>query len=231
MNLFNQSRIFALLMTAVLLILPAMASADATAQPQNAPTLTLIGHASVKIKTTEGTVIYIDPYYDGDYSEKADIILVSHEHSDHNKIDLCIQNEGCVVLRVKETISTKDMTYNTFEYKGVKIQPVPASNKNHSIKSTTGFVLAFDGITVYHAGDTSKLDQMADMKKWNIDYAFFPIDGKYNMDAAEAMECAALVGARHNTPMHYFEADPAAFMPENLLPIAYGETVELEKAE
>jgi hypothetical protein len=31
--------------------------------------------------------------------------------------------------------------------------------------------------------------------------------------------------------MHYFDADPAAFQPENLLPIAYGETVELEKAE
>lgn len=231
MNRSIQSRIAAMLMAAALMILPAMASAETTATAPTSPTLTLIGHASVKIKTAEGTVIYIDPYYDGDYSEKADIILVSHEHSDHNKINLCQQNEGCMVLSVKETINTKDMTYNTFEYKGVKIEPVPASNKNHSIKSTTGFVLTFDGITVYHAGDTSKIDQMATLTERNIDYAFFPIDGKYNMDAAEAMECAALVDAKHNTPMHYFDADPAAFKPENLLPIAYGETVELEKAE
>ena len=48
------------------------------------PTLTLIGHASMKIKTAEGVVIYIDPYYDGDYSEGADIILSTHEHFDHN---------------------------------------------------------------------------------------------------------------------------------------------------
>ena len=231
MNRTIQNSFLVLLTAAAILILPALASAETTLAPQNVPTLTLIGHASVKIKTAEGAVIYIDPYYDGDYNEKADIILVSHEHSDHNKVNLCQQNEGCMVLRVKQTINTKDMTYNTFEYKGVKIEPVPASNKNHSIKSTTGFVLTFDGITVYHAGDTSKLDQMAALKEKNLDYAFFPIDGKYNMGAAEAMECAALAGARHNTPMHYFDADPSAFKPENLLSVAYGETVELTKAQ
>jgi L-ascorbate metabolism protein UlaG (beta-lactamase superfamily) len=229
MNRSTPKRFFVMLLAAALLILPAMSSAETTAQEQKSPTLTLIGHASVKIKTSEGVVIYIDPYYEGDYSEKADIILVSHEHSDHNKVDLCQQNNGCLVLRAKDTINTKDMTYNTIEYMGVIIQPVPAANKNHSIKSSTGFVLTFDGITIYHSGDTSKLDQMAALKERNIDYAFFPIDGKYNMDAAEAMECAALVSAKHNTPMHYFDADPIAFQPENLLPIAYGETVELTK--
>lgn len=214
---------------AALLMFPAIALAETPANALVVPTLTLIGHASVKIKTAEGVVIYIDPYQPGDYSEKADIILVSHEHSDHNKVKLCKQNEGCLVLRVKETINPKDLSYNIFEHLGVKIEPVPAANKNHSIKTTTGFVLTFDGITVYHAADTDKLDQMAQLAERNIDYAFFPIDGQYNMNAAEAMECAAIVGAKHNTPIHYFDADPAAFQPENLKPIAYGETVELTK--
>ncbi len=229
MNRSICTRLFHLLMAAAFVMLPAMASAQTQPDVQTAPTLTLIGHSSVKIKTAEGVVIYIDPYQPGDYSEKADIILVSHEHNDHNQVKLCQQNEGCLVLRVKETINQKDLSYNTFEHLGVKIEPVPASNKNHSIKSSTGFVLTFDGITVYHAGDTSRLDQMAALKERSIDYAFFPIDGKYNMGAAEAMECAILVGAKHNTPMHYFDADPNGFQPENLLPIAYGETVELNK--
>jgi len=216
---------------AALLMFPAMALAETPANAQVAPTLTFIGHASMKIKTAEGVVIYIDPYQPGDYSEKADIILVSHEHSDHNKINMCQQNEGCLVLRVKQTIHPKDLSYNTFEHLGVKIEPVPAANKNHSIKTTTGFVLTFNGITVYHAADTDKLDQMTALAERNIDYAFFPIDGQYNMDAAEAMECAAIVGANHNTPIHYFDADPAAFQPENLMLIAYGETVELKKEE
>ena len=59
--------------------------------------LTLIGHASMKIKTAEGVVIYIDPYYEGDYSEPADIILSTHEHHDHNAIDLVTRKEDCTV--------------------------------------------------------------------------------------------------------------------------------------
>jgi L-ascorbate metabolism protein UlaG (beta-lactamase superfamily) len=191
------------------------------------PTLTLIGHASIKIRTLEGIVIYIDPYYPGDYGEPADIILVSHEHSDHNKVSLCKQKAGCRVLRVRDTINP-DGSYNIFEIAGVRIEPVSAGNKNHPLSSTNGFVLTFDGITVYHASDTSKLDQMAALKTRNIDYAFFPIDGQYNMGPAEAMECATLIGAKHNTPFHVNQADVQAFQPENLLPVAYGETITLE---
>ena len=52
--------------------------------------MTFIGHASVKIKTTTGEVIYIDPYFPTDsYKEPADVILVTHGHSDHNRVDLC----------------------------------------------------------------------------------------------------------------------------------------------
>ena len=229
MSLSTRMRLSLMLLTSALLLLPAAAIAETVAGEQRKPTLTLIGHASMKIKTAEGVVIYIDPYHPGDYSEKADIILVSHEHSDHNKVDLCTGNEGCLLLRVKDTINQKDMSYNTFEHLGVKIEPVPAANKNHSVKSTTGFVLTFDSISVYHAADTSLLKEMAALQGRHIDYAFFPIDGQYNMNAGEAMECAALVGARHNTPIHFFNADPAGFVPENLLLIAYGETVELDK--
>ena len=222
-------RAIAFLVAALFLPAPVLAQ-TAAGETQAKPTLTLIGHASMKIKTAEGAVIYIDPYAKGDYSEKADLILVSHEHSDHNQVKLCAMNDGCVTLRVKDTIN-KDGSYNTFEYFGVKIEPVPAANKNHALKSTNGFLLTIGGITVYHAADTSMLPQMADLAVRNIDYAFFPIDGKYNMDAKEAMECAAMVGAKHNTPIHWFDADPKAFAPENLLLVAYGETIHLEKAE
>ncbi len=40
-----------------------------------------LGHASWKLKAG-GKTIYIDPY-EGDYDEKADIILASHSHTDH----------------------------------------------------------------------------------------------------------------------------------------------------
>lgn len=190
--------------------------------------ITLIGHASLKIKTTSGVVIYVDPYHPGDYSEKADIVLISHDHSDHDKISLVTQNEGCKVLTVKDT-NNKDGSYNTFRIQGVIIEPVPAANRNHTIEHTNGFVITFDGIKVYHASDTSKLPQMSDLKAKEIDYAFFPIDGQYNMGAKEASECAAMVGAKHNIPFHYFNADVSKFKPANLLLIPYGGTITISR--
>ena len=190
--------------------------------------ITLIGHASLKIKTSGGLVIYVDPYHPGDYSEKADIILISHEHSDHNKIGLVTQNEGCRVLRVKDT-SNKDGTYNSFNIKGVLIEPVPAANRNHTMETTNGFVISFDGLKVYHASDTSKLPQMAELKSKGIDYAFFPIDGQYNMGPDEAAECATMVGAKHNIPFHYFSADVSKFKPANLLSLPYGGTITVAR--
>lgn len=192
------------------------------------PELTFIGHNSFKIKTADGIVIYVDPHWEGDYNEPADIILVSHEHPDHNEISLCTQNEGCIVLRDKDNINP-DGTYNNFETGDIKVEPVAAYNGNHPKKSTCGFVITVDGVVLYIASDTSKIDEMADLKARNIDYAFFPIDGQYNMGPAEAMECAQIVGARHNTPVHMFSADPAKFTPQNLLLLSSGETIELDK--
>ncbi|HPJ01890.1 MAG TPA: MBL fold metallo-hydrolase [Candidatus Limiplasma sp.] len=216
-----------LALIAAAMLLGTASAAMAEGVPQ--PTLTLIGHAHLMIVTAEGTTIYIDPSEIKGYSYErdADIILVSHEHGDHNQISLVPQADDCQILRVKQTIN-KDGSYNSFTIGEVTVIPVPAANKNHKSKDTNGLIIQFDGITVYFAADTGKLDSMADLRQYNVDYAFFPIDGKYNMNAAEAMECAVLVGARHNTPIHWFDADPAKFTPENLLFMNYGDTILLE---
>lgn len=202
------------------------ATAEITDNAGAKPTLMLIGHASFKIKTSEGKVVYVDPYSEGDYSESADMILVSHGHSDHNKISLCTQKEGCVVLTQEENING-DGSFHTYASDWITVEPVPAYNMNHPKGTGSGFVITLDGISLYIAGDTSKIGEMAALTAKSIDYAFFPIDGEFNMGPAEAMECAVTVGAKHNTPIHFFDADPEDFKPENLLRIAYGETIEL----
>lgn len=63
---------------------------------------------------------------------------------------------------------------------------------------------------------------MAALAARKVDYAFFPIDGQYNMGPQEAMACAAMVCARHNTAIHWFNADPAQFCPKNNLPLHPG---------
>ena len=219
--------IFCFLAVLSLALVPHAFAKDIPAIASEPPTLTLIGHASVKIKTSLGSVVYIDPYHPGNYGEAADLLLISHGHSDHSKAGLVTGKEGCLTLRVEDTIN-KDGSYNTFEHLDIRVEPFPAYNKNHKISQTNGFLITFDGITVYFASDTGRIPEMETLAERRIHYALFPIDGQYNMGAAEAMDCAAVIGAEHNIPMHFFSADPAQFTPENLLFIPYGETVTLQ---
>ena len=162
--------------------------------------ITFIGHASVKIVTENGTVIYIDPAFKGDYSTPADIILVTHGHGDHNQVDLVTKQENTTIITHKQALVDGD--YKTFDVNGVKITAVKAENKNHNVNECVGYVLEFDGIKVYHAGDTSKTDQMEALGELGLDYVFLPIDGVYNMGPAEATECAEILKAKVYFPIH-----------------------------
>ena len=53
-----------------------------------APILTYLGRASVKLAVPGKVTVYIDPFAPGDYSEPADLVLVTHGHDDHNKVGL-----------------------------------------------------------------------------------------------------------------------------------------------
>ena len=73
--------------------------------------MTFIGHASVKIKTTTGEVIYIDPYFPTDsYKEPADVILITHAHNDHSRVDLCAKKDDCKVIKWKDALIDGDFT-------------------------------------------------------------------------------------------------------------------------
>ncbi|MBO2515825.1 MAG: MBL fold metallo-hydrolase [Clostridiales bacterium] len=161
------------------------------------------GHASLRITTAEGKVIYIDPYTGDGYDLPADLILVTHDHSDHNRTKLIKnRNEGCRTITWKEAL--KDGIHQTFDLGWVKVEAVEAgNNRNHDIRRCVGYILTFsDGKTLYVSGDTSTTDQMASLGERQLDYAFFCCDGTYNMGMEEAMACAALVNARVSIPYH-----------------------------
>ncbi|MBN1520288.1 MAG: MBL fold metallo-hydrolase [Spirochaetales bacterium] len=172
----------------------------------NPSRLTLMGRASVKINSGAGAVLYVDPYAKGDYSEPADLILVTHGHGDHNKTSLPARNPGCAVIAPKGAVPDKDAIhlseYSSTTIAGVKITALPAYNANHPRGSCVGYLLEFGGIRVYHAGDTSLIPEMSGLKKQNLDYALLPCDGKYNMGPEEATRAAAAVGARFVVPIH-----------------------------
>ena len=158
------------------------------------------GHGSFRLTTDSGKVIYIDPYAGEGYDKPADLILVTHQHPDHNKINLPPHNENCVIYQ--NTDALKDGAYQTADLADVHIEAVEAYNKNHDPKECVGYLITTDNTLLYFAGDTSKTKQMETFAERNIDYAFLPCDGIFNMDISEAIECANLIKAKHSVPVH-----------------------------
>ena len=198
--------------------------------------LLYMGHASIRIETPEGKVIYIDPYVGDGYDLAADLILVTHGHFDHTKVDLIAnRNDGCQTITWKEALAGGK--HRTFDLDYVTVEAVEAGyNKNHNVRECVGYILTLsDGVTVYVSGDTSKTEQMSSLAERKLDYAFFCCDGVYNMDLAEAAQCAEIVGAKHNIPYHmvanadmYFDRQLAEqFEAPNRLIIGEGEEIEL----
>lgn len=188
--------------------------------------LLFIGHGSFKLKSNKGTTVYIDPFFDGDYSESADLVIITHEHFDHNKTELVKLNSGGLIKRSADFLVNDE--YKSESFGDIKVTAVPAYNKNHSAKNCVGYIVNIDGLNLYFAGDTSKTDYMSTMS--GIDYAFLPTDGIYNMDAEEATVCAEIIEAKYCVPVHtappegeYNHSVAARFTPKNRLIIMQGE--------
>ncbi|MDR1117436.1 MAG: MBL fold metallo-hydrolase [Oscillospiraceae bacterium] len=158
------------------------------------------GHGSYRVTAADGRVIYIDPYAGEGYDKPADILLVSHQHDDHNQTGLVTKKPGCTVITNAEALAGGK--HNTFDVGGIVIEAVEASNVNHDPTQCVGYMLTVDGIKIYFAADTSRTKSMETFAERKLDYALLPIDGYYNMNSSEAAECARLIGARVNIPVH-----------------------------
>ena len=150
------------------------------------------GHGSYRITTGEGRVIYVDPYAGDGYDLPADLVLVTHEHYDHNAIKKISMQDHTRVIRSEQALTQG--IYHKFDLGWIQIQAVPAYNKNHSRENCVGYLLYWDGLCLYASGDTSETKEMAELPP--MDYALLPIDGVYNMNAEEASRCAVKLSAR-----------------------------------
>lgn len=200
--------------------------------------LLYMGQASIRIVTEAGRVIYIDPYAGSQYDLAADLILVTHEHFDHNKLSL-IRNRAkdCRIIRAKDAVTSEG--HQRFDLGYVTVQAVEAGfNRWHDVRNCVGYVLTFtNGKKVYVSGDTSITDEMLRMSAMHIDYAFLCTDGWYNMGYEEAARAARMIQAKHNIPYHndtsnsgeMFDREAAAAFdaPDKMI-VLPGETIKIE---
>jgi L-ascorbate metabolism protein UlaG (beta-lactamase superfamily) len=175
-----------------------------------------LGHAGFKLKGEK--VIYIDPY-ESSADEKADIILVTHAHHDHCSIadiqrlsttdTVIVGTPACQSKLPAERVSMKEFKIIKpgveLEVLGISIEAVPSYNLDKQFHPKTdenvGYVVDMNGKRVYHAGDTDKVPEMANIK--NIDVALLPVGGTYTMDAKEAAEACDIIKPSIAVPMHY----------------------------
>jgi len=191
------------------------------------------GRASVRITTRDGKVIYVDPFAGSGYDLPADLILVTHEHFDHNKIELIKKrNSGCRIIRSKDALGQDE-----FDFGYARVVVVQAGNNpNHSVDECVGYVIILgSGVSAYISGDTSTTDDVDRIANMGIDYAFYCCDGEYNMDIDEAIAMAQRIAAKHSIPYHvtgdisdtFDRARAEKFCVSGQMILEYGQEIEL----
>ena len=175
-----------------------------------------LGHDSFVLK--EPTVVYMDPWKLSGRLPVADLVLVSHEHGDHcspqdvaqvtGPDTVIVASQGAApklkgdvrVMRPGDELVVGGTriravpAYNVSKFRspGVPFHPKPALHN--------GYVITVEGETLYFAGDTDQIPEMAGIE---CDVALLPVSGTYVMTAQEAAEAAATNQPGVAVPMHY----------------------------
>ncbi|MCS7281009.1 MAG: MBL fold metallo-hydrolase [Desulfobacterota bacterium] len=187
-------------------------------------TIHFIGHGSLMMEW-QNKVIHIDPYGKmADYSKlpKADLILITHHHPDHFDPDAIakIKKNDTVIVYTKkcEERLKGGIVIANGERKtvlGIPIQAVPAYNLVHKRETGVpfhpkgegnGYVLTFEDVRIYVAGDTENIPEMKDLK--GIDIAFLPMNLPYTMTPEMVKDAALMIRPKVLYPYHFGETDP-----------------------
>jgi L-ascorbate metabolism protein UlaG (beta-lactamase superfamily) len=173
-----------------------------------------LGHDTFQFRGAR--TVYTDPYQI-DAGPPADLVLITHEHSDHfspedlariraphtqvlTTPDVARQLPGAIAMRPGERQVVA----------GIEVEAVPAYNVDKFRKpgkpfhpredGKLGFVFTLGGRRFYHAGDT---DLIPGMDAIRCDVALLPVGGTYTMTADEAAEAARRLRPAVAVPMHW----------------------------
>ena len=197
----------------------------------SALSITWFGHATFLVTTPGGKRIVFDPWVRGNPKtpptakiDKADVICVTHGHSDHIADVVSIARAtGAPVVAIFELANyfsgkgVKDVIGmgigGTSIVKDLRISMTPAvhsssiddNGKASYAGLATGFVVRMeDNRALYFAGDTALFGDMRMIRELHApEIAFLPICDHYTMDPVAAAKACELLGVRQVVPMHY----------------------------
>lgn len=196
-----------------------------------------LGHSTLRVKLGSLEVL-TDPFLTGSAGGipravppacspeevSPDVILISHAHYDHLDLKtlrrissdfVVITPENCSAV-LKEWNSIELKTFESIELNGIRITLVPARhNRGRNVlypnTGVGGFVVEWNGVTVYFAGDTAFSEHLylSIAEKFNVDVALLPIGGfmpffrKFHQTPEEAVKGFKILKAEWFIPIHY----------------------------
>lgn len=162
--------------------------------------LRYFGHSLFTMTLENGTVILTDPYGDFyDYPRHqfdADIVTVSHQHHDHNAVDM---------VRGKPTVIDRTGVFSPAP--GIIITGVASKHDaQNGMKRGDNVIFIFETeeLKLVHMGDIGHV--ITDRQRHQIgmpDVLMLPVGGTYTTDAETAAENVHLLRPRVAIPMHY----------------------------
>jgi len=158
-----------------------------------------LGHSSFKLKGKTGTLITdpFDPKMVGIKFVKtsADIVTLSHSHSDHNQSNL-ISDTRMVIDGPGE-----------YEVVGISIIGIPSfhdDKKGEERGNNIIFVIEMDGLRIVHLGDLGhELSESVINHVGTVDILMVPVGGFYTVDAEKAASVVRSIEPSIVIPMHY----------------------------
>ena len=183
-----------------------------------------LGHAGFQIRAG-GKTIYVDPY-EGEYSEKADLLLVTHSHFDHcdpSKI-MKVRRSDTVVIAPEDCSSKiggevkmlrpgQETTVGTIHVKAVEAYNNKRfrspGNPFHPKGLGVGYLITVEDKAIYHAGDSDFIPEMKYLG--HVDIALLPSGGTYTMDNPESADTVLAIKPKVAIPMHRWDTDPEEF--------------------
>jgi L-ascorbate metabolism protein UlaG (beta-lactamase superfamily) len=169
-------------------------------------------------------VIHVDcysSYANYDTLPDADLIFITHDHSDH--FDVTALNKiktDSTLMMCTQTVKNKGTYSGTVQVmnngdslfvKGVPIKAVPAYNTTstfHAKGVGNGYVITLGEKRIYIAGDTELIPEMSGLGA--IDIAFLPMNLPYTMTVAMAADAAKTIKPAILYIYHYGTSDTAS---------------------
>jgi L-ascorbate metabolism protein UlaG (beta-lactamase superfamily) len=198
----------------------------------SALSITWLGHSAFIITTPGGKRIVTDPWLEGNPMcppdrrkvDAADLILVSHGHSDHTgdivPVSRATNAPIVAVYELSLWLERKGLHNvlgmgigGTARVAGLDVTMTPAVHTSSVVEhdqtlylgEPTGFVVRMEnGQSFYFAGDTALFGDMRLIGEMHApDIAFLPIGDHYTMGPDAAARACRLLGVRQVVPMHY----------------------------